>query len=299
MWLKGPELCLTLVFIASYFTNKYVLSLLKFTYPTIFQGWQTFVGSMFLQIAWKLGRVEMRSNVLWSAKVSWIPGALLFVGNIYAGSRALSKLPIPFFLLLQNTSEVIVSIFLKIIRKEKLSLIKFLSELMILIAAVILPLSDPQFDPGGYFWAVMHCVCAGGYKVFQKLSKSYSLSKLEQQFLNYLYSVVILILAAHPSGDAFGALEFPHLYSNRFHSSCCASGILGVSLMLVSVKVKSYLSAEQYGIWILLTKVLTACLSLVVFETLLNVSTSCCLMFGALGEALLVYAERNGAEIKG
>ncbi|XP_078072056.1 UDP-N-acetylglucosamine transporter TMEM241 homolog [Mustelus asterias] len=299
MWFRAAALCLSLLFIASYFTNKYVLSLLKFTYPTIFQGWQTFVGSVFLLIAWKLGWVEMSSNVLWSAKVSWIPGALLFVGNIYAGSRALSKLPIPFFLLLQNASEIIVSILMKITRREKLPFTKFLSVVMILVAAVILPLSDPRFDPGGYFWAAIHLVCVGGYKVFQRLSKSYSLNELEQQYLNYLYSVVILILAAHPSGDASGALEFPHLYSYQFHSGCCASGILGVSLMLVCVKVKGSLSAEQYGIWILLTKVLTACLSLAVFETLLNVSTSCCLMFGALGEALLVYAERSGAEIKG
>ncbi|XP_067887645.1 UDP-N-acetylglucosamine transporter TMEM241 homolog isoform X2 [Heterodontus francisci] len=298
MWLKGPELCLSLLFIASYFTNKYVLSVLKFTYPTIFQGWQTFVGSLLLQIAWKLGRVEMRSNVLWSAKVSWIPGALLFVGNIYAGSRALSKLPIPFFLLLQNTSEVVASIFLKITRKEKYSLTKFLSVVLVLIAAVSLPLNDPQFDSGGYFWAAIHCVCAGGCKVFQKL-RSYSLSDVEQQYLNYLYSVVILMLTAHPSGDAFGALAFPFLSSYRFHSSCCASAILGVSLMLVSVKMKSYLSTVQYDMWMLLTKVLAALLSLVVFETLLNVSTSCCLMLGVLGEALLVYAERNGAEMKG
>ncbi|XP_072324199.1 UDP-N-acetylglucosamine transporter TMEM241 homolog isoform X3 [Scyliorhinus torazame] len=320
MWLKGPALCYSLLFLASYFTNKYVLSHLKFTYPTIFQGWQTFVGSVFLQIAWKLGRVEMSSNVLWSAKVSWIPGALLFVGNIYAGSRALSKLPIPFFLLLQNTSEVIVAMLMKITRKEKLSLTKFLSALMIFLAAVILPLSDPQFDPGGYFWATIHFVCVGGYKVFQKLSKSYSLS------------MVILILAAHPSGDASDALEFPHLYSYRFLSGCCVSGTLGVCLMLVSVKVKSSLSVEHYGIWILVTKangVLSFNARGMEFKTRevmlqlykgqverslgafsINCTSSSSVMhcvgalkgillFGALGEALLVYAERNGAEIKG
>uniref|UniRef100_A0A0E9PL13 Uncharacterized protein n=1 Tax=Anguilla anguilla TaxID=7936 RepID=A0A0E9PL13_ANGAN len=26
-------------FVISYFTNKYVLSVLKFTFPTVFQGW--------------------------------------------------------------------------------------------------------------------------------------------------------------------------------------------------------------------------------------------------------------------
>ncbi|XP_043543939.1 transmembrane protein 241-like isoform X2 [Chiloscyllium plagiosum] len=299
MWLKGPELCFCFLFIASYFTNKYVLSQLKFTYPTIFQGWQTLVGSLFLLTAWKLGRVEIRKNALWSAKVSWIPGALLFVGNIYAGSRALSKLPIPFFLLLQNTSELIVTIFLKIARKEKLSWLKFLGMFMFPLSAVILAYNDSPFDPGGYIWAMIHILCVGVYKVFQKLTKSYSLTELEEQFLNYLYSVLILILLAQLSGDVYGALEFPFLNAYRFHSSCCASAILGVSLKLASVNVKSNLSSEQYGTLRLVTKVLTACLSLVVFETLLSVTTSCCLILCAVGEALIVYAERNGAEIKG
>uniref|UniRef100_UPI00398E5FB9 UDP-N-acetylglucosamine transporter TMEM241 homolog isoform X5 n=1 Tax=Pristiophorus japonicus TaxID=55135 RepID=UPI00398E5FB9 len=207
--------------------------------------------------------------------------------------------PIPFFLVLQNASEVIASIFLKITRKEKLSFTKLLSMLMTLLAGASLPFNDLRFDPGGYFWAVIHFACAGGYKVFQKLPKSCSLSELEQQYLNYLYSVVLLISAAHPAGDALGALDFPFLYSYRFHSGCCASGILGVALLLVSVKVKSYLSTERYGVWTLFTKVLAACLSLVVFETLMNVPTSFWLIVGALGEALLVYAERSGAEVKG
>ncbi|XP_043543946.1 transmembrane protein 241-like isoform X8 [Chiloscyllium plagiosum] len=254
MWLKGPELCFCFLFIASYFTNKYVLSQLKFTYPTIFQGWQTLVGSLFLLTAWKLGRVEIRKNALWSAKVSWIPGALLFVGNIYAGSRALSKLPIPFFLLLQNTSELIVTIFLKIARKEKLSWLKFLGMFMFPLSAVILAYNDSPFDPGGYIWAMIHILCVGVYKVFQKLTKSYSLTELEEQFLNYLYSVLILILLAQLSGDVYGALEFPFLNAYRFHSSCCASAILGVSLKLASVNVKSNLSSEQYGTLRLVTK---------------------------------------------
>ncbi|XP_072426235.1 UDP-N-acetylglucosamine transporter TMEM241 homolog isoform X3 [Chiloscyllium punctatum] len=257
MWFKGPELGFCFLFIASCFTNKYVLSQLKFTYPTIFQGWQTLVGSLLLLTAWKLGRVEIRKNALWSAKVSWIPGALLFVGNIYAGSRALSKLPIPFFLLLQNTSEVIVTTCLKIARKEKLSWLKFLGMFMFPLSAVILAYNDSQFDPGGYIWAMIHSLCVGIYKVFQKLTKSYSLTELEEQFLNYLYSVLTLILLAQLSGDVYGALEFPFLNAYRFRSSCCASAILGVSLKLASVNVKSNLSSEQYGTLRLVTKYAT------------------------------------------
>ncbi|KAB0406676.1 hypothetical protein E2I00_018683 [Balaenoptera physalus] len=35
-------------YLASYLTNKYVLSVLKFTYPTLFQGWQTLIGGLLL-----------------------------------------------------------------------------------------------------------------------------------------------------------------------------------------------------------------------------------------------------------
>ncbi|XP_051879727.1 transmembrane protein 241 [Pristis pectinata] len=297
MWIKRLELLVSLLFTASYFTNKYVLSILKFTYPTLFQGWQTIVGTLLLQVAWKLGWVEMRSSFLWSAKISWLPGVLIFVGSIYAGSRALSKLPIPFFFMLQNASEVIANIVLKIAKKE-LSCTKISSMLVIFTASTILLLNIFKYESGSFSWAVIHIACAGGYKVFQKL-KSCSLSELEQQYLSYLYSMVLLICAAYPSGDAFDVLTFPFLNSYQFHSGCCASGILGVSLQLVSVKLKNCVSSVRYGAWILVTKVLAACLSLAVFETVLNIPTGCCLVLGILGEALLIYTSISEPEVKG
>uniref|UniRef100_A0A8C3S4R6 Uncharacterized protein n=1 Tax=Chelydra serpentina TaxID=8475 RepID=A0A8C3S4R6_CHESE len=53
--------------------------------------WQTLVGGFLLHVSWKLGWVEIscssRSEVL-----TWLPASALFVGIIYAGSRALSRL---------------------------------------------------------------------------------------------------------------------------------------------------------------------------------------------------------------
>ncbi|XP_069777896.1 UDP-N-acetylglucosamine transporter TMEM241-like isoform X2 [Narcine bancroftii] len=287
MWFKRIELCFSLLFIASYFTNKYVLSILKFTYPTLFQGWQTIVGTLLLQIVWKLGWLELRSSFLWSAKISWLPGALLFVGSIYAGSRALSKL---------STSEVLATVTLKMTNKEKLSCTKIGSTVMIFTASAILLLNIHKNESDSFFWAVIHVTCAGGYKVFQKL-KSCSLSEMEQQYLSYLYSMALLVCAAYPSGDAFDVLTFPFLSSYQFHSGCCASGILGVSLKFLSVKLKNCVSKVRYGAWILLTKVLATCLSLAAFEILLNIPTSCCLVLGMLGEALLIYTSISESDI--
>ncbi|XP_064026539.1 transmembrane protein 241 isoform X6 [Pogoniulus pusillus] len=243
MYLKRPAagLAFCLFYLASCFTNKYVLSVLNFTYPTLFQGWQTLVGGLLLHISWKLGWVEInlcsRSEIL-----SRLPASVLFVGVIYAGSRALSRL----------------------------------------------------FDPNGYLWALIHLLCVGAYKVCHRLWKPSSLSDLDQQYLNYACSVVLLASASHPAGDLLSALDFPFLYFYRFHGSCCASGLLGFLLVLHTVKLKSSTTSGQYAAWSFLAKVLTAGLSPFFFAMSANVLTIACLVVGGAGEALLVYTERTG-----
>ncbi|XP_041255155.1 transmembrane protein 241 [Onychostruthus taczanowskii] len=275
MYLKRPAggLAFCLFYLASSFTNKYVLSVLQFTYPTLFQGWQTLVGGLLLHISWKLGWVEInlcsRSEIL-----SWLPASVLFVGIIYAGSRALSRLPIPVFLTVHNAAEVITCGFQKFVQKEQTSHLKVCRSHDVAITHVI--------------------SITGAYKVFHKLWKPGSLSDLDQQYINYVFSVVLLASASHPAGDLFSALDFPFLYFYRFHSSCCASGLLGFFLMLHTVKLKSSTTSGQYAAWSFLAKVITASLSPFFFVMTANVLTISCLVIGGVGEALLVYTERTG-----
>ncbi|XP_060631151.2 UDP-N-acetylglucosamine transporter TMEM241 isoform X1 [Anolis sagrei] len=295
MPLKRPAagLAFCLFFLASYFTNKYVLSVLKFTYPTLFQGWQTLVGGFLLHISWKIGWVEIsissRSDVL-----SWLPASALFVGIIYSGSRALSRLPIPIFLTLHNAAEVVTYGIETFVQKEQISSIKICRMLTLLVAAGCLPIYDPQFDTDGYFWAFIHVLSVGAYKGYHKSWNPSSLSISEQQYINYAFSVVMLAFASHPTGDLFSALEFPFLYFYRFHSSCFASGVLGFFLAYHTMKLKNSTSAGQYAAWSFLAKVITAGLSPFFFEITVNVPTVCCLLLAGFAEVLLLYTERNG-----
>nr|XP_058896861.1 transmembrane protein 241 isoform X6 [Kogia breviceps] len=201
-------------YLASYLTNKYVLSVLKFTYPTLFQGWQTLIGGLLLHVSWKLGWAEINSSSR-SDVLTWLPASVLFVGIIYAGSRALSRLAIPVFFTLHNVAEVIICGHQKCFQKEKTSPAKICSALFLLAAAGCLPFNDSQFDPDGYFWAVIHLFCVG---------------------------------------DLLSVLDFPFLYFYRFHSSCCASGFLGFFLMVSTVKLKSLLTPGQCAAWIFFAK---------------------------------------------
>ncbi|XP_076991915.1 UDP-N-acetylglucosamine transporter TMEM241 isoform X2 [Tamandua tetradactyla] len=262
----GPTFCVC--YLAFYLTNKYVLSVLKFTYPTLFQG----------------------SNV-WA----WLPASVLFVGIIYAGSRALSRLAIPVFLTLHNVAEVIICGYQKCFQKEKTSPVKICSAFFLLAAAGCLPFSDSQFDPDGYFWAVIHFFCVGAYKILQKTQKPTWLSDIDQQYLNYIFSVVLLAFASHPTGDLLGFLEFPFLYFYRFHSSCCASGFLGFFLLFSTQKLKSSMAPGQCAAWLFFAKVITAGSSVLLFDTLLTRATVGCLLLCGLGEALLVFSEKKSS----
>ncbi|XP_032078571.1 transmembrane protein 241 isoform X5 [Thamnophis elegans] len=253
-------------YLSSYFTNKYVLSVLKFTYPTLFQGWQTLVGGILLHASWKIGWVEISTSSR-SEVLSWLPASALFVGIIYSGSRALSRLN---------------------------STLKLCRGLILLVAAGGLPFNDPQFDIDGYFWALIHLLCVGAYKVFHKLWKPNSLSISEQQYINYAFSVVMLAFASHPTGDLFSALEFPLLNFYIFHSSCLASGLLGFLLTLHTMKLKSSISSGQYLAWNFVAKVITAGLSPFFFEITVNVPTACCLLLAGFAEVFLLYIERTG-----
>lgn len=281
------------LFVLSYFTNKFVLSVLNFTYPTLFQGWQTLIGAVLLLLSGKLGLVEM-SCISRSAALSWLPGSVLFVGNIYAGSRALSHIDIPFFFTLQNSSHVVSYVILKVVhREQRTQWLKVISICTMLLSAANLHRHDPQFDSSGYLWAVGHLFCVGAYRVFQVHYKSTNLSDLEQQCINYLFSVLLLAMAAHPTGDLTGALEFPSLQSYTFHCGFCASALLGFLLLLATVKLKTGLALEHLGVWIFLSKVTAMSLSPFIFDMDFNTASLTCVVFSHIGEALLLYSERD------
>ncbi|KAJ7338743.1 hypothetical protein JRQ81_012645 [Phrynocephalus forsythii] len=61
--------------------------------------------------AWLLSPLDdvryLISCTNWSEVLSWLPASALYVGIIYSGSRALSRLPIPIFLTLHNAAEIL------------------------------------------------------------------------------------------------------------------------------------------------------------------------------------------------
>ena len=72
---------------------QYVLSVLGFTYPTIYQGWQTFLGVIILKILLYKSKKYKKVTLTPLDKagfISLLPSFLFYVAGIVASSKALT-----------------------------------------------------------------------------------------------------------------------------------------------------------------------------------------------------------------
>lgn len=229
-----------ILFVLTNFVNKYVLSVLEFKYPTLFQGWQTLVGFIVLRLLVITKHVPaMLTETQRSDWVRWIPGMMLFAGSVYSGSKGLANLPVPVFFALQNLSSVIVCGVQMIITQTLTSFFTYCMMMLTVISSVVIIHSDPQFNQQGYIWVGLHIVFTGGLQIYSKLSTGrLQASSLEKLYCNYIYCIILFAPSSYLIGDALEAASFPYLYFSKFWFGCILSGVFGVLLSLHSINLQ-------------------------------------------------------------
>ncbi|KAK3601125.1 hypothetical protein CHS0354_019117 [Potamilus streckersoni] len=283
------------LFVATHFVNKYVLSVLKFQYPTIFQGWQTLVGFLMLSLLVQTKHLPplLEDNTRTEIAL-WLPGMIFFVLSIYSGSRALSKLPIPVFLSLHNLV-IVISCTANLVLNRKLTSVFSYAMLMILIiTSVAIGKSDPLFVMDGYVWMCVHVLSTGALGIYSKLMRGrLKLDSSDRLYCNYLYSVIVLTPFSYLSGDALEAVNYPYLYFSEFYMGCIMSGVFGVFLSINFIRLQesdmdsSYISTITGA-----AKIITSLLSLLFFDIQLTGSHSFWLLINHL--AAVVCKDSSG-----
>ncbi|XP_052817109.1 transmembrane protein 241-like [Mya arenaria] len=262
-----------LLFIATQFVNKYVLTVLGFQFPTIFQGWQTLVGFLMLSLLVTARHVPpLMENITRYDVANWLPGMLLFVGSIYSGSKALAKLPMPVFLSLHNLITVILCTGQLALYRQLTSLYSYAMMMILVITSILIGVSDPDFNTDGYYWMCVHVLTTGGLSIFSKLARSrLKLSAHEKLYCNYLYSVIVLAPSSYFLGDAIKAGAYPYLFYSKFYMGCIMSGIFGVFLSLNNIKLMEFkLDKADLSKIAGIAKLLTSVCSLLFFDMTLT-----------------------------
>ncbi|XP_065347090.1 UDP-N-acetylglucosamine transporter TMEM241-like isoform X1 [Cloeon dipterum] len=233
-----------LVFVLSVFINKYVLSVLNFTYPTIFQGWQTLVGVIILKIfvlcssnkAWRVSRLDRYEFLM------LLPHFIFYVSAIVAGSKALSKLPIAVFVSVSGLPASCIFLLDNLQESDsRATRIQLSSAGIAFGTSVLILLLDTQLEEEAhlettnspYYWALFFVICLTAQSLYARISDTHKYSALDKFYYSNLFSVIVLAPASVYLEEAFQALHFENAQQTLFHASCLLSGLLATGVGLL------------------------------------------------------------------
>jgi len=233
------------LFVLTLFINKYVLSVLGFTYPTVYQGWQTFVGAfILLYLKPRLISPEDGYKLTCQHFLHILPSLIVHAASIIASSKSLSAIPIPLFLCAHN----VISLCVLMITVKHVSFSDFVFGMTGLCAAILL------FIAGGHLITLDSLVWTAFFVTVSTISEliepnlNTDADELNKLYFKNTFSFLILTPCSLYLGEAFTALNFKYLLQVEFFAGCFLSGICGILLQIYgrprfSPKMTHYLSA--------------------------------------------------------
>ncbi|XP_075529779.1 uncharacterized protein LOC142563100 isoform X5 [Dermacentor variabilis] len=250
------------LFSSTFITNKYVLTVERFAYPAIFQCWQVLVAAVGFVIAascwkwkWHMQCMILTLQYIWKT----IPYYTL---SIYAGSRALTVLPLSIFLGIHNSLLLVhcgldldlgkQSIFFSTNPKD---LVAFTS---VAVSSIMLVTTVPRvlsFLPKSLQLSAL--------RLMHSTDRSYMLQQGLFLELCSLKGFILLLPASYFLGDFHAVFLYPYLTSPGFCWSFVSSALLG-SLLLILHPMISSLEVVNLN-YIGLAKVIVSAISLLSF----------------------------------
>uniref|UniRef100_A0A6A7FRP9 Transmembrane protein 241-like isoform X1 n=1 Tax=Hirondellea gigas TaxID=1518452 RepID=A0A6A7FRP9_9CRUS len=300
------------LFGSTVFINKYVLSVLRFTYPTIYQGWQTLVGGLLLRLLlYKSSWLTVSPTPMDKAGfISLVPSFLFFVAGIVASSKALANLSIGMFLCLHNTLPSVLyllDVFLNLRGSSsggavgekssssggdkscsKCSVLAAVLVLLTAMAAVFMDL-DITFSDSPYFWLVVSLLCVAVQRLHSRIADA-RYTEIDKLYFSYVFSVVVLAPASLYLEEAFNVLDFPHASRLDFMGACLLVGVLALVLSLHTIKVQEH---QLFGKLDAVSKLLTSVASVFVFEDQLSSEVMALLLLNLCFGLLVPYVSKT------
>jgi len=233
----------SVIVISVLYINKYVLTILGFRYPTIFQGWQTLTGLLIYKLLTLVSKTSFKlTSIDRSALISLLPGFLFFTTSIISSSKALAGVPIPIFVSVFNTLPAVIYLLDRLLPKSggpPTSVLQVCASIGTLSTGSILVLSQISlnFSDSAYFWLVVGVVCSAAYCLHCRIADA-RYTSWDKLFYNSVFSVIALAPASFYLEEAFEALNFHHDRQELFLFGCVASAVLGATANLYTVRLK-------------------------------------------------------------
>ncbi len=158
---------------------------LLFPHPSVLLIFQNVCTILILSF---MGEERMPFEIgLW---IQWFPCSLLFCVNLFSSLQSLVYISVPTFTVLRNLQPILAVGIDFIVRGEKQSCFRVNFLVQVLIGAVLYCSHDLDFEPRGYFWAILHCVSMTFYSVLVKFkSDELGLSAKNMSWFNNIMSI--------------------------------------------------------------------------------------------------------------
>ncbi|CAG0921093.1 unnamed protein product [Notodromas monacha] len=297
------------LFAGNVLCNKYVLSELEFTYPTIFQGWQVLVGACFLKgIATCSGTAVVKSSLDKPGFISLLPTFLLFVGTLVAGSKALAVIEVPQFVACLNLSPALIYLFddaPKFRNSQCGAVVACAVVVLSTVGLVVLEL-EMTFSDSPYFWMLICVLCASVHIVHGRIADA-RFEPVDRLYYSYLVGVCLLAPASLYLDEAFQALNFAKNSRFHFFVGCLASGFFGVTSCYIAATLTptgeeapgTNDGSEFMGIFQNVGKCLAALLSIFAFQQKAAVTgwILVCVMFNLIAGFFIPVPKDPTAEV--
>lgn len=228
---------------------------------------------------------------------NWAPMNIFFCLMLFTGIASLQYNSVPMVTIFKNITNIVIATgdyFFFHSPSEFLVMVAFG---IMLSGAVAAAWNDITISFMGIFWMLLNCMATAGYVLYMKFAtKHVKLSKFGMVYVNNVLCIVFLLPAAIVMGEVRLFRTTPAIHSLDYLFKNLFAGMVGFLLNFASLNCVATTGPTTYAIVGSVSKVPTAILGYVLFQSVITMQTWMFIAVSMAGGFLFSYAKLRSAE---
>ncbi|KAF5521727.1 GDP-mannose transporter [Colletotrichum aenigma] len=297
--------------------NKYVVSGQFWNLNFLYLAVQSIVCILTIVVCKNLGMITNLAPFDTGKAKKWFPIALLLVGMIYTGTKALQFLSVPVYTIFKNLTIIVIAYGEVLWFGGSVSPLSLLSFGLMVLSSVVAAWADVQHALGGsshtaeasaavstlnagYAWMGMNVCCTAAYVLgMRKVIKKMNFKDWDTMFYNNLLTIPVLIVCTLLTEDwssANIAKNFPIETRNSLFVGMIYSGLCAIFISYCSAWCIRVTSSTTYSVVGALNKLPIAISGLVFFDAPVTFGSVSAIIIGFVSGIVYAWARIRQSE---
>ena len=255
---------------------------------------QAIIAVICVDLCRRWGWVEAYAPMTWKITQQWIPVNLFFCAMLFTGIASLEHNSVPMVTIFKNITNLIIATGDYFFFHETSACDGLvLSAFGIMVAgAIAAAWKDITITWIGIFWMMLNCLTTAGYVLYMKFAtQKVQLSKFGMVYVNNVLCIALLFPVAFGLGQVQRFQETPAIHTYDYVGKNIFGGLVGFFLNLASLHCVATTGPTTYAIVGSVSKVPTAILGYLLFQTPMTWETWTFISVSMAGGFLYSYAQ--------